>query len=547
MSWVSEGDRECRYVPEHPENGSFTRLLARFEIALPREISVQDLIDWGWLVPALRVQIPASYLEGWDRFPEIGIEREIRFEDNWINELWYRSFAHFPEDPAAPWDAEWFVHLFDRETDPLGRQVRAHSLPVLSGSWRPEPVMILGGRKVQPWLDYFAEWQAIEVIDLVRAARLHAPLLNTPTALQAAKNVVRHFGTLRKWADGNIQLIQSRWNAARPVLDWVYQYRSLLGILAGRGGARERILTGAQELAARLGIGPDDLRDGLRNRLLVLWKNLEPVNLPPKAREQLRQDVYLATDFLFQVTGEKVNPYEAYWDPPDRLPREWERLREVIPFELDEARHEFPRLATPYIARFHALDPASMRFDGAHLRRLTDHWWPKSYAFRRFCLAFLRLHRHYGGAVNRGRRIALTAETPTDFLLLAVLAVEKLLAERFLAGKGPTSLISFKKLVLGRAGAVEQAWRLPGLSAEITGRWKKETELHDLTLSGRNPFGPARDTSLLAYLADTFLTFAKLRNYAAHHDALDDELIQTETGAIALEALLLVVFLTLDP
>jgi hypothetical protein len=280
--------------------------------------------------------------------------------------------------------------------------------------------------------------------------------------------------------------------------------------------------------------------------MLVLWKDLDGGKLPPKGREQLRQDVYLATDFLSHLTGEKVDPYEAYWDPPDPNPREWEPLRDVLPFEIQEARHEFPRLAKHYIDRYHAVAPLHGRFDELRVSRLTERWWSQSYAFRRFCLAFLRLHRHIGGAVNRGRRIALTAETPIDFLLLGVLAVEKLLAERVLAVKGRTPLDPFKKLVVDRADAVEHAWCLPDLSAKVSKRWKDETELYDLTLSGQNPFRPADDTSLLTYLADTFLNFAKLRNYAAHHDRLDEELVYTETGAIALEALLLVVFLTLD-
>jgi hypothetical protein len=548
VSWVSEGDRDCRYVAEHPSNGAFTRLLQAFEIRLPSGVTVQDLVGWGWVVPVLRVEIPAPYLESWDHFPELGITRQIRAEDRWVDELWHRSFVHFPEHPAVPWDAEWFVHRLDRASDPLAQEVRAHALPTAQDAALPGLVKLPSGQKVQAWLDYFTVWQALQVFDVLDVAPLHAPLLNTPTARQAARGLLKHLDTMRQIADMNLRRVTARWDAARPVLEWVYQYRTLLGIWLGRHGRAARIRSGARALAARLGLGADELRDGIRDVLLVLWRDLDRADLPPKTREHLRQDVYWATEFLSHLTGRDVDPYDQYWNPPDRNARRWERLRHVLPFELREARHDLPHLASHYLKRYHSLASPRRRYEKARIRDLTERWWPQSYAFRRFCLAFLRLHRHYGGAVNREHRIQLTAETPIDFLLLLTLAVEKLQAERFLvAAGGPAQLPYFNTLVLDRAGAVGKAWGLPSLRSLVKIGMDTQTKLFDLTLTGRNPFRPARKASLTRYLADTFVTFAKLRNYAAHHDKLDQELIHTKTGAVALESLLLVTFLTLDP
>ena len=553
MSWVSEGDRDCRYVPEHPDNGSFSARLRALGIQLPDGITVQDLVRWGWIAPMLRVRIPPPYLRSWTRFPSLGKGRLIRAEDKWFDELWHRSFMHPPENPAAPWTREWFVHRLDRIDDPLATAVREHALPLEVGASRPTFVKLPSGRKVQPWLDYFAEWQVLEVFDIIGTAPLHAQILNTPKARQAARGVLKHLAILQKFADAQRRGVAKRWAEVRPVLDWIYQYRTLLGIWLGRHGHGSRIRSGARALAVRLGISPDVLRDGIRDVLLVLWSHLEQVGLPPKARERLRQDIYLATEFLGHLTGRRIDPYDPFWDPPDPNAREWERLRAVLPFELDKARHELPRLAGYYLERFHGVASARRHYDEARIRRLTEEWWPKSYAFRRFGLSLLRLHHHYGGAVNREHRIMLTEETPIEFLLLLTLAVEKLLAERFLATQGrPVKALGFGPLVIDRAADLGNVWGLSQLKDRVEKRLSKESLLHTLTetgrtRTGRKPFRQPRKASLTDYMADTFVTFAQLRNYAAHHDKLDHELIYTKTGAVALEALLLVAFTTLDP
>ena len=556
MSWVSEGDRDCRYVPEHPDNGSFSAHLRALGIQLPGGITVQDLVRWGWIAPTLRVRIPSPYLKSWTRFPSLGKGRLIRAEDKWFDELWHRSFMHPPEDPTAPWTREWFVHRLDRIDDPLAQAVREHALAPEAGASRPAFVKLPSGRRVQPWLDYFAEWQALEVFDIIGTAPLHAPILNTPKARQEARGVVRHLATFQKFADAQRHGVAKRWSEVRPVLDWIYQYRALLGIWLGRHGHSSRIRSGARALATRLGISSDALRDGIRDVLLVLWSHLEHVGLPPKARERLRQDIYLATDFLWRLTDRRVDPYEPFWDPPDFNAREWERLRVVLPFEPDVARHELPNLAAYYLKRFHGVVSARRRYDEVRIRRLTEEWWPKSYAFRRFGLSLLRLHRHYSGAVNREHRIRLTEETPIEFLLLLTLSVEKLLAERYFAGQGPSEHPDFNALVRGRADTLGDAWHLRDLGSRVGSRLKRdkksgksETQLRELTSKGksRGLFRQARKRSLTGYMADTFVTFAQLRNYAAHHDKLDYELIHTKTGAVALESLLLVAFVTLDP
>jgi hypothetical protein len=305
-------------VPEHPDNGSFSGHLRALGVELPSGITVQDLIRWGWIAPKLRVRIPSPYLRSWTTFPSLEEGRLIRAEDKWFAELWHRSFMH-PPDPAAPWTREWFVHRLDRIDDPLATAVREHALPLEAGASRPAFVKTPSGRRVQPWLDYFAEWQALQVFDVVGTAPLHAPILNTPKARQAARGVLKHLATLQKLADAQRHAVAQRWDEARPIFDWIYQYRTLLGSWLGRHCHGSRIRSGARALAVRLGISPDVLRDGIRDVLLVLWSHLERVGLPPKARERFRQDIYLATDFLRHLTGRRVDPYDPFCDPPTSM------------------------------------------------------------------------------------------------------------------------------------------------------------------------------------------------------------------------------------
>jgi hypothetical protein len=73
--------------------------------------------------------------------------------------------------------------------------------------------------------------------------------------------------------------------------------------------------------------------------------------------------------------------------------------------------------------------------------------------------------------------------------------------------------------------------------------------LHDLTAQKNNPFSTGRHlprASLAEALSAMFFDFVVTRNYAAHHDCIDDEIVYRAWGRDPLEGLLGVVLLSLS-
>lgn len=549
MPSISVLDRESRFIPEHPNNASFTRLLVNLGITLPSGHTLQDMVRWGWLEPSVRLPLPAPFVQQWRAFPTLGLARQIRAEDEPLDLLWSRAFIAWPEVPGSRCTAEWWTHPFENAAYPLGRPtvlapyVHAMKIGAGPGCEEPVPIALETGDEVQGWLDFFQGWQAFEVHDLLHAATLHVSLMNKPTAGLRAETFVPRLEGLRRYSDAWIERARSDWRHRRTAFEHVYRYRTLLGIWLGRKGTLTQRQRGARGLARMLGITAASLRDEIRDVLLVAWKHLS--GLPDAATEQFRADIALAVDWLSILEGRPVYAYEPFWSPADLQPRDWEYLSEVLPYELDEARHEFARWAVPYLERYNTSASMRRRYDEERIAGILDRHWKDRYSLRRFCLAFARLHKHYGGAVNRGKGVRLVAASPIDFLVLSTLYAEKLQAELFLSGRRKV-LDPFQALILGRARAIGVAERLPDLEPMVRRRWKKETGLHHITVTRRTPFRRARKRSRTLYLADSLLNFAKLRNYAAHHDILDWKLLNTSAGGPAIEALVLAVLLTLE-
>lgn len=226
------------------------------------------------------------------------------------------------------------------------------------------------------------------------------------------------------------------------------------------------------------------------------------------------------------------------------MAREWAALPDVLAYEWYEAKERFPRTATGYLADYNQAAPSGHSFDESALVNRLAEAWPRSVPFRRFVLAFHRLHAHDGGAINRAYRIRLREETPIEFLLLCALLAEKLLNETYLSRNPNAEIPKFNGLVLWLVGEIASARGLNELRSKVERRLKgMETKLYDLPQTRQNPFKAAAPGSEEAILEEAFVNFVKIRNYAAHHDALDFELIHTPAARPVLQALLLIVLL----
>ncbi len=551
MSWISEADRDCLYlweIPGYAGHGSFLRLAEEFGVKLPESPSLLEIVRMGWLTPRRRVRLPESIVRAihgelsLDNVPEC---------DHWALHLWNRCRSFFPEhvkEAESAFTGAWYRPPLELEGDALARSVQEHTIPA-DANESPWPLVRLERREEVPaWLDFYAFWQIYELVEVLGSSRLFAPVRNVPSARGNLERVLADFDRFKEVSDSRINAVTATWRRRAPVFEWVGRYRTLLGIWLGRNGSRDEMTAGAKALASDLGLNGEAMRAAIRDTLLVLWNDINWRNgwedLPDVALERLRQDIYWAVQFLGRVTGDPVDLDDPFWNPPDRMAREWATLPDVLAFEWHEAKESFPRNALHYLEAFNKVASPGGSFDEAALAKQAERM-NASVPFRRFVLAFFRLHQHYGGAINRSTRIRLREETPIDFLLLCALFAEKLVSEVYLSRNRGTTLPKVKRLVLWFAGEVGNAKGLSGLQARVARRLKSgETELYDLPQTHRIPFNTPATDSEEAIIEEAFVNFVKIRNYAAHHDALDFELIHTSAAMPVLESLLLVVLLT---
>jgi len=177
-------------------------------------------------------------------------------------------------------------------------------------------------------------------------------------------------------------------------------------------------------------------------------------------------------------------------------------------------------------------------------------------AFRRFCVAFMRLHEHMAPAEED--RIGLRASTPMEYLILCTLHAEKIFQERYLFAHGGirslprnnrTIFLEAVREMLNARGRdlaceVEQGVR------ELEGVLKTKDQLHDLKVNPRDPFIALTDIAFGDEATKQILVscgnLVILRNYVAHHDVLDREMIyDPKIAKTAIQAVLIPTLLVL--
>jgi hypothetical protein len=511
-------------------------------------------VRFGWLKPILRIRIPDEFFLAWKNYPVFQFENPEDFaEFEWVLRLYGISNPQFRYggwgESKPPKD--WYVHPLDDRRHPGIEEILRHQIDASAGQKEPPALTHPSGCTILPWIDLFAYWQAYHVAELLQALPLSKPILNLPDAVDRIKWMADQHELLKKLSDAWISAIDSRWTKRAPVFEWLGRYRTALGYWVGSGLDADCIEAAGKQIATVAQLDRDRIQVEIRDCLLVLWEDFEwrykDNPIPASVRELLRQDVLRAVEFLVAVSGVALDPDDPFWEPRDRQPREWARLSEVLPFENQVARRSFWERAPFYLERLNEVLPEPDRLTKARIESITKASWLTSPAFQRFCLAFERLHQQFGEGTSSRRRLDLRTSTPVDYLLLCALFTEKLLLERYLKGRPPgTQAPDFNPLVRDVANRLARHFSIPDLSARIP--WKLAI-LHDLPAQKHNPFSTGRNlprTSLAEALSAMFFDFLVTRNYAAHHDCIDDEIVYRAWGRDPLEALLGVTLLTLS-
>jgi hypothetical protein len=488
-------------------------------------------------------------------YPEITFSGEFEADDLWANRVWLIGSTNWPPWHELPPDrATWYHHFLDDRTCGDGASLLAHRRSPTAATPPPFDHPHRPGHLIRPWIDLYAYWQAYHVAEIL--THLHvaaAPRLPAPRA--QLESLLREIDDLERRAQRDLQRLKERWTERQRTFDWISRYRTLFGIWRARQSWLNRpspwseLEEGARRLGAELGLNPDHMRHQIRDHLLVLWREWSPAGPSAPARALLQADIAIALQFVRLLNGQPEDPEDDFWTPHDRQPRRWATLRDALPSEEGKARRRLPREAAAELARsgYHKLAPAHLRLDRDTLQILTDRWWPESVALRRFGLALQRLTDHNFGQVNEQHLVQLVEQTPIEFLILCALHAERLLTERFAPREG-ASLRQLLDRAAARFADVYGIVDKPGFLAEF-GRGYKKSKLNDLPQNPGNPFtAPAHfphAEPLVSFWVSTLANVAVMRNYAAHHDCIDEQLFSHLWVGIGVEALVVTIFVTL--
>jgi hypothetical protein len=545
---ISTEEKDWRYLAEQGWTAgpsSFGRLLVRLGIALPEPL--HQLVTLGWIRPRLRVILPAEFFTSWTNFPLYNREGAIPAGLEWAELLIFSETI--PCRKNQPLSERWYEHYLDQHDDPEVQAIWANAIPEDSLQ-EPPPEVAVGPFLIKPTYNLYAYWQAYELIDVLPATELFQPIRNTPEAGDNLRDALTRLDSYQTYSTSRIAEAQHRWRQLADVFEWLSRYRTLCGfwLFHERLAHRATWQAGSQSLAQQLELTPDRLRTDIRDHLLVLWKNwASRPDIPDGARGLLRQDIHRAFEFLGIVSGAPVDFTDPFWDPPDRQPRAWAVPDDVLPFELTKARQLFPLTAPTFLEPLNAVLPAEQRFTRDRLTALLNCWWVASRSLRRFLVHVHRLHQT-GSTTTDDNPVTFEASTPVDQLILVTGSTERLLLERYLQRKGgQVTAPGFRELLLDTMDTITTNLSIPSIRDELM-PLLKETGLYDLTLTIRNPFAKAKNLpsgTLRAELTAAAFNFATMRNYGAHHDVLDDELISQNWGREPLDALHIVAVLLL--
>ena len=544
---VSTGDMNCRYLaaPQSAELSQFGSELNKVGVKLPTNLSLRVAAARGWLRPRLRVAIPVAALQSWTTFPSHPItgEEHCPPSDLWGLEVWTNATCTLPDRDTPPnklW-MHWLDDLEDATTACARRQA-------LDPTRDPEPAAfthVRDQRVVRPWIDFFAHWQVYHATELVRS---------TVVTLHGLTDQFRSQDTyLRELAmefDQNAKQLADRWEKWGAFFDIVGCYRTIMARCCRRESFARDVRAGARAFAAQRGIDAAEVKQGIRDVLLRLWQRWTdaPPVAGPNLMLSLQHDIQCAVRLWSDLSGAPVDPFDPFWFSGNLGGGDSSDLIDALPHEEWTARRDFAQQAPHYQRDF----PRPYLLSESQFADLLAQHWDACPPLRRFCLAWVRLHDQLQPRdADRLADQTIAANERIEQFNLIGLHTERLLRHVHAEIGKPEPDV--KPIV---RAAVQRSVRRAAKS-HLNAAGKRfselldETKLHqqrsadDLTIPSS---GVGTGSAEADHLVAAHLNALILRNYAAHHDYLDDDLIypshdeaKPHAGATLMSSCLLVV------
>lgn len=532
---ISGNDGRCRYLHApgtQTDRSAFAKLMRTCGIELPDSLPLERIVALGWVAPVLRVRLPETAFLSWSDYPNLSMNGfdECPEGDRWALDLYTRTMS---SPPPVNRD-DWWVFFLDDSSDSVAQAARDHALDPAKCDGLPLAFRHpRHNQEIRPWLDYFAYWQIFELADFLFSMTCTLPLTD-----DLADVIERSGGVWLELADVRVQALKRKWESRRPTFEWLSRMRTVLGSSMTPDRSQDEIDVALGAVAKGLKLTYDQMRSDIRNTLLVMWRDWTGQSSPITRRhssllELLRQEIQYSVFYLERLTGQPPDFFDSFWHG-GRQEHEWACLIEALPREEELARRDFARTALMYLRRYKASIPQIGTLNEEGFRRLVSDNWQRSRPLRRFVLAFYRLHRELNGErLIENESVIGRAERIEQFNL-TLMHAERVLSLEYRERHRLQSYPEIRKLAKDTLNHLLCRWSLSGEVSRIAQKrtqllLQQHAMLHDLDPQQGLPLVSSSDVAsgndTADHAAAMLINFVIARNYAAHHDAVDADLV----------------------
>lgn len=260
-------------------------------------------------------------------------------------------------------------------------------------------------------------------------------------------------------------------------------------------------------------------------------------------------DINTAMSWLILLSGKSIEDYVDEWRLPYMGNWGWAKLEEALPYAFILHRRKFVQLVPIYLEAFNQLEGLPKKFDENTLPSTIRDIAQKNYPFEGFLAAFHTLHEQLSYKSSDKEGLDFRSLRPLDHYALLAIHAEGCL-RRELDRLGLLSTMGARNQGLSRY--IQSLIKTKGLSEKLLASFNSKRSLADLHTDRNDPIGriQALETKLSPHehqLLQGFLCCLLARNYFAHHDFLDHELVRSEKSAFMLKGILLTILVFLEP
>lgn len=534
------------------KSGPFIRWLEELGLSqFLKEYPLPKLVEWGWVIPQYRVPFPKKFFECWENYPCIPWDTPTDLEDYAILwEYWWEA------DDSS--EQLWFLDPIFHPENRVGQLLKQHPYRKDIKNPIPEAFEHARGISITPYVDYFYKWQGYALIDAITSADIFEPIYFSPGAVNKAKSLV---SLIEKVSDYHPKTeIPNYWGKLSSLMVQIQHLQGLQKAIPdtfGNDFQKNHALyqEGARALAVHFQITPENLEQTIRKYLLVLAQNWMSYQSPLTRRSililrawpNMQLDIQKAISWLIILSGKSFEDYIEEWNVGFMGWHHEAPIDEILPFEFLEHKRKFTLLTPTYLKKYNEINSSLGKFDKETLPKIINKLCKINYPFTGFLSSFYELHEHL--TYNSFEKNGLDFRTlrPLDHYALLAIHAEGCLRREL---DSMNQLENIKSDIQGLFKYIQRLSELKGIPESIIGCFNSHRKLADLKTNRDDPIGKIQSlkTNLLdaeQQVLQAFLCCLLARNYFAHHDFLDKELIRSEKSAFMLKGILLTVLILL--